>query len=93
MTEIVDNRAQRDEAARLWQEFCRANAGLYLQVDDDAVLRCAKSGIPIAHGDETVTDDETGEIWLRSALGLPPRPEVVEEHDHMDDENHFDEGA
>ena len=35
--------------------------------------RCGKSGVPILHSDAIVEDVETNEVWLRSALGLPPR--------------------
>lgn len=38
------------------------------------VVRCAKTDVPIFEDDEVVDDPETGETFLRSALGLPPRP-------------------
>ena len=41
-------------------------------------MLCAKSKIPLWEDDETARDDETGEVWLRSALGLPPRAKAVE---------------
>ena len=41
--------------------------------DDENPVRCAKSGAPIYEDDEFVEDGETGEIWLRAALGLPSR--------------------
>jgi hypothetical protein len=44
-----------------------------------APARCAKTNVVLLWSDETVSDDETNEIWLRSALGLPPRPVKVEE--------------
>jgi hypothetical protein len=38
------------------------------------------SGVALLTGDETVRDDETGDTYLRCAVGLPPRPpEEVEE--------------
>jgi len=40
---------------------------------------CAASGVAIWKDDEVVEDLETGEVFLRSALGLPQRPDVVEE--------------
>lgn len=55
-------------------------AGLLEDGDGDAVL-CAASGAPIYDTDEIVEDPETGETFLRAALGLPARPadEVYEE--------------
>lgn len=44
----------------------------------EAVI-CAKSGLPIYDTDEIVEDNETGEYFLRAALGLPPRPVEEEE--------------
>ena len=48
-------------------------------------VRCAKTGVPILWSDEMVNDDETGEVWLRSALGLPPRPVKVEEEEEIEE--------
>ena len=45
---------------------------------DSKVLCCAKSGVPLFESDEMVEDIETQELFLRSALGLPPRPKEVE---------------
>lgn len=43
---------------------------------------CAKSGVPILTVDEYLCDEITGEYFLRSALGLPPRTEVsTDEHE------------
>ena len=47
--------------------------------DREVPERCAKSGIVLLDSDEVVEDTETGEVWLRSALGLPPRPEFPDE--------------
>lgn len=53
--------------------------------DDGRVpMICAKSGSVILNGDEYITDDESGEAFLRSALGLPPRPDVEEEAEDSD---------
>lgn len=41
--------------------------------DDWDPMTCAATGLPILEGDEIVTDEETGEVFLRAALGLPPR--------------------
>jgi hypothetical protein len=46
-----------------------------------APARCAKTNVPLLWSDETVSDDQTDEIWLRSAIGLPPRPVKVEEEE------------
>lgn len=45
--------------------------------DGDAVI-CAKSGLPIFETDEVVEDPDTGEVFLRAALGLPPRKDQDE---------------
>ena len=42
-------------------------------------MRCAKSGVVILESDELLYDEDTDEYFLRSALGLPPRPVKVEE--------------
>lgn len=46
---------------------------------DDTPIRCAKTGVILFETDEYVRDSETGEYWLRSALGLPARPADVDE--------------
>jgi hypothetical protein len=48
--------------------------------DDDLQVpeRCAKTGVVLLESDEIIEDVETGEVWLRSALGLPPRPEQAD---------------
>jgi hypothetical protein len=42
--------------------------------DGDSVLRCALSGAPLYDTDELLEDTHTDQYFLRSALGLPPRP-------------------
>jgi hypothetical protein len=42
---------------------------------EHVVACCGKSGVVLLESDEIVEDPESGEIFLRSALGLPPRPE------------------
>lgn len=81
----VDNIEEREEAARLWAQAYEARVRyadhpVSLLVDDDGeVRRCAKTSIPIVEDDEVVEDLDTGEIWLRSAVGLPPRDAVVDD--------------
>lgn len=36
--------------------------------EDELPVRCAKSGLPILDGDATLTDDDTGEVFLRAAV-------------------------
>jgi hypothetical protein len=48
--------------------------------------RCSVCGIPVWDEDEFLEDSETGEIVLRAAIGLPPRPEQTEETDELDEE-------
>jgi hypothetical protein len=38
------------------------------------VARCGKTGLIILNDDDVVRDEITGEVFLRAALGLPPRP-------------------
>lgn len=48
--------------------------GLDLLDDDDGEpVLCAHTGVPLVVGDEVVVDEDTGEHFLRAALGLPPR--------------------
>ena len=88
----VENLAEREEAVRLYQAMQVAKTAwwdhpLDLVIDDvGAPTRCAKSGVPVLSDDEVVTDEQTGEMWLRSALGLPPRPETVSEETDEGDE-------
>lgn len=42
-------------------------------------VRCAVSGAPVLTSDEAVTDTMTDEVFLRIAIGLPPRPSEPEE--------------
>lgn len=82
--ELPTNIEEREEAFRLFTavyEAKKAYADHPLTVFDTYdgdVMRCAKSGIIIVDGDEYVEDLETNETFLRSALGLPPRPEEAE---------------
>lgn len=50
-----------------------------LEDEDGRPLRCAISRAPICDYDEIVEDPETGETFLRSATGLPPREDIVYE--------------
>lgn len=80
---LPTNLAEREEAVRLLEaaEAAReayAEQALDLVRSGNSVVRCAKTGIPIEAEDEIVEDCDTGEVWLRAALGLPPRQEVEE---------------
>lgn len=87
---LPTDRAEREEAARLVDAVAEAHMAysrhpVSLLLDDDGdVQRCAATGIPITIHDETVEDVDTGEIWLRAALGLPPR-EGEDEGDDIED--------
>lgn len=50
----------------------------------DVAVRCAKSGAYIFDGDEYVRDQDTDEYFLRSAIGLEPRPMVSDNGDEDD---------
>ncbi len=47
--------------------------------DGDAIERCGLTDVPLILDDQLLEDTHTGEMFLRSALGLPPRKEEVEE--------------
>lgn len=73
----------REAAASKLVAFRDARAAYYddpvplIERSDGMAARCAISGLPLTEDDEYVEDTETGEMWLRSALGLSPR-EIVE---------------
>lgn len=57
---------------------------LMTNYEGDEILRCGACKAPLIEDDELVEDAYTGELFLRSALGLPPRedkqvlPDLVE---------------
>ena len=95
---LPTNLADREEAVRLFEaieeaRLARANYSVrVLEGSDGAPMRCERTGIPICKGDETVADLETGEVWLRAALGLPARDIIDddEEEEVMDDESAYE---
>ncbi len=46
--------------------------------NETRVLRCGACDAPLVEGDELLEDAYTGELFLRSALGLPARPKEPE---------------
>jgi hypothetical protein len=76
---IAELSAAFDAAETAWLE----NPQELMTLGDDGLVpvRCAKSGVLILTSDETVDDLETDECWLRSVLGLQPRPVKVEEEE------------
>jgi hypothetical protein len=89
----IPKMAERQEAERLWNaaeaaqaaydKFCEQVQLHWVDDGNDgeyqAVRRCAVSGVALLTGDETVEDRETGDTYLRCAVGLPPRPLEAEE--------------
>lgn len=76
---IADLQAKADAAEKAW---IASPLNIETAEDDDyneIVVRCAKTGVVILEDDETVRDEGTGEVFLRAALGLPPRPVEQEE--------------
>lgn len=61
--------AYADHPVQLYENYSNA----------DEIVRCGLSNVPVLADDEIVEDPGTGEIFLRSALGLPPRAKVEEE--------------
>lgn len=49
--------------------------GVHLYTDGEGwPISCGASDVPLLASDELVEDCHTGELFLRSAIGLPPRP-------------------
>lgn len=93
---LPTNLDDREEAVRLFEAIedarrARANYSLrVLEGSDGNAMRCERTGIPICEGDETVEDLETGEVWLRAALGLPARDILDDEDEVMEDESEYE---
>lgn len=89
---IIENTSEREEAARLFLAIRQARDAYadhpltVFEANDGSVLRCGITGVPIISGDEYVEDLETGECFLRSALGLPPRPDMVVQAEEEDED-------
>lgn len=66
-----------DEREAAWAAYDAFDSpGLILEGDDEEishVVRCQATGAPLWDSDEYVWDPQTGEHWLRAAIGLPPR--------------------
>ncbi|HVZ35832.1 MAG TPA: hypothetical protein VG963_25570, partial [Polyangiaceae bacterium] len=95
----IPDLARRNEAVALWEKLQEARRAYCAHVARDnldlmilwnrTVERCALSGVPLWKDDEIVEDTETGEKYLRVALGLPPRlegPENASDGDAITDE-------
>lgn len=52
--------------------------------NDEEIIRCAKSNKPVLEDDEIIKDEVADQVFLRSELGLPPRPEEKDEDDLED---------
>ena len=79
--EIAAMNAQAEAAHRAYSD----HPGDAILTDDNGEPRvCGASGAPLYESDEVVEDNETDEIWLRAALMLPPRPDVVHEDEDAD---------
>jgi hypothetical protein len=94
---LPTNLADREAAVRLFEAIedarvARANHSVrVLEGNDGNAMRCERTGIPICEGDETVEDLETGEVWLRAALGLPARDILDDDPEEvMDDESEYE---
>lgn len=93
---LPTNLADREAAVRLFEAIkdarvARANHSVrVLEGNDGNAMRCERTGIPICEGDETVEDLETGEVWLRAALGLPARDILDDEEEVTEDESEYE---
>lgn len=62
--------APHREALDAWLEY---DYGAPVRTDDDfEPIICAASGLPVFEDDQVIEDADTGEFYLRAALGLPP---------------------
>lgn len=60
-------------------------SGVDLEISPDlGAVRCSVSGTPVRVTDETLDDWVTGELVLRAAIGLPPRPKEGDGQDRCD---------
>lgn len=80
---MIVTEAQREEAARLYLAMIKARDayeqfGIYVH-DPSGVgaCRCVLTQQVIIEGDEVLEDNETGDLVLRGAVGLGPRPEDI----------------
>lgn len=93
---LFPNIAEREEAVRLRDavataKLACANHDVHCVIDPNGdPVRCEKSGIPIIQGDEWVEDLETGEVFLRAVVGLPPRAILTDEEYETEDESEFE---
>lgn len=65
----LDDAIERAEAA-----YDAMEGGALLVGDGGVPVRCKISGVPVWTTDEALEDYDTGEVVLRAAIGLPPRP-------------------
>jgi hypothetical protein len=64
--------ARIDAAERAWQDFPCSD--LMTDEDDDGVqvlVLCALTGLPMFEDDAVLKDEDTGEVILKAALGVP----------------------
>jgi hypothetical protein len=62
-----------DAADTAEQAYERFGVELMRTYDEDLALFCGMCGVALREGDEILEDAETGEAFLRAAVGLPPR--------------------
>ena len=67
------------DAARAYEDFDAPD--IVSDENDEIVVRCAKTGVPIFDTDEILEDPETCEVYLRAAFGLPPREVDAEQEE------------
>ena len=75
--EPLDSRAKMQAA---YDAYVAYEVDLYTDGEGNP-LKCGVSGVPLLGSDELLEDCHTGELFLRSALGLPPRPAQPDETD------------
>ncbi len=72
--DVLDNRSRMQAAYDAYVAYAEENdAELYTDYEGNPVM-CGVSKVPLLLADELVEDTHSGEAFLRSALGLPPRP-------------------
>lgn len=76
-SELAALRDKADDAYSAYSDH--PTPALITNWSNTEVRFCGKTNVPLWEADEVLEDAHTGEMFLRSALGLPPRPETDED--------------
>ena len=73
ISERVEVRSARDALTAALGAYNEFDSPAIAEDNHGEALICAKSGVAIWEEEQIVEDPETDEVFLREALGLPPR--------------------